>query len=269
MTSSLIAPRATRRAPWGVLVVLAIAQFIVVLDITIVNVALPNIQSNLDFTPEGLQWVISAYTLTFGGFLLLGGRAADLLGRRLVFVIGLIVFGATSLAAGLSVTPEMLVILRAVQGIGGALLSASAFSLLTVTFAHGRQRNIAMGVWGGLAGLGGTFGAVAGGYLVDAFSWQWVFLVNVPIVIALVIAAFPVITESRAQVTGARTFDIAGALLSTAGVLSLILGVIEAGSAAQTLACMPEFFWELSFGIYLIVKGFKPAPLTTGVLDAR
>jgi EmrB/QacA subfamily drug resistance transporter len=217
-----------RRSPWSTLVVLAVAQFMVVLDVTIVNVALPHIQSDLKFQTNDLQWVISAYTLIFGGFLLLGGRAADLIGRRLVFVIGLVVFAASSLLAGLATTALELVVLRGVQGLGGALLSASALTLLTVTFEHGRQRNIALGIWGGLAGLGGTLGAVIGGALVDSLSWRWVFLVNVPFGILVIAASFVVLRESRAPRTGVRTFDVAGALLSTAGLLAIMLGFIRA-----------------------------------------
>ncbi|HEY0254749.1 MAG TPA: MFS transporter, partial [Kofleriaceae bacterium] len=217
-----------RRSPWSTLVVLAIAQFMVVLDVTIVNVALPHIQSDLGFSTDDLQWVISAYTLLFGGFLLLGGRAADLIGRRLVFVIGLVVFGASSLAAGLATSAVELIVLRGVQGLGGALLSASALTLLTVTFEHGRQRNIALGIWGGLAGLGGTLGAVIGGALVDSLSWRWVFLVNVPFGILVVAASFFILRESRAPRTERRTFDAAGALLSTAGLLAIMLGFIRA-----------------------------------------
>lgn len=217
-----------RRNPWTTLAVLAFAQFIVVLDVTIVNVALPDIQSDLDFSATGLQWVISAYTLLFGGFLLLGGRAADLLGRRLVFVAGLALFGAASLGAGLAGSPGLLIAMRALQGFGGALLSPAALSLLTVTFAHGRQRNIAMGIWGGLAGLGGTLGVVAGGVLVDSLSWRWVFFVNVPIVVAVVLVAPFVITESRVTTGPTRSFDVPGAVLGTGGLLALVLGVVQA-----------------------------------------
>jgi EmrB/QacA subfamily drug resistance transporter len=217
-----------RRSPWSTLVVLAVAQFMVVLDVTIVNVALPHIQTDLKFSTNDLQWVISAYTLIFGGFLLLGGRAADLLGRRLVFVIGLAAFVLSSLAAGLANTAVELILFRGVQGLGGALLSASALTLLTVTFEHGRQRNIALGIWGGLAGLGGTMGAVIGGALVDSLSWRWVFLVNVPFGVLVVAASFFILRESRAAVEGKRTFDAAGALLSTAGLLAIMLGFIRA-----------------------------------------
>jgi EmrB/QacA subfamily drug resistance transporter len=217
-----------RRNPWSTLAVLAVAQFMVVLDVTIVNVALPDIQQDLGFTPSGLQWVISAYTLIFGGFLLLGGRAADLIGRRRMFILGLLVFGVTSLVAGLAQTPDQLIAMRAIQGLGGAMLSPAALAILTVTFAHGRERNIAMGIWGGLAGLGGTLGVIAGGLLVDSLSWRWVFLVNVPIAILLAALVPVFVAESRVQPAGRRTFDVAGALLSTAGLLAIVLGVIRA-----------------------------------------
>ncbi len=216
-----------QRNPWSALAVLAVAQFMVVLDVTIVNVALPDIQQDLGFTASGLQWVVSAYTLLFGGFLLLGGRMADLLGRRRMFLAGLVAFGVTSLLAGLAQTPDQLVALRAVQGLGGALLSPAAFAILTVTFRHGRDRNIAMGVWGGLAGLGGTLGVIAGGVLVDSLTWRWIFLVNVPIALALAVVVPMFVAESRATVTGRRTFDVAGAVLSTAGLLAIVLGVIR------------------------------------------
>lgn len=217
-----------QRSPWATLAVLALAQFIVVLDVTIVNVALPDIQADLGFTPETLQWVISAYTLLFGGFLLLGGRAADLLGSRRVFIAGLALFGVSSLVAGLANSSEFLIAARAVQGLGGALLSPAALALLMVTFDHGRDRNIAMGVWGGLAGLGGTLGVVAGGVLVDTLSWAWVFFVNVPIVV-LLIALIPVfVPDHRHGQVGPRTFDTAGAVLGTAGLLAIVYGVVRA-----------------------------------------
>ncbi|MEV0286294.1 MFS transporter [Kribbella sp. NPDC050820] len=215
-----------RRSPWATLAVLALAQFIVVLDVTIVNVALPHIQADLNFSADSLQWVINAYTLLFGGFLLLGGRMADLLGPRRVFVAGLLLFGVTSLVAGLSSSPEFLIAARAVQGLGGALLSPAALAILTVTFAHGRERNIAMGVWGGLAGLGGTLGVVAGGVLVDSLSWQWIFFVNVPIVIALV-AVIPVFVRDVRHAVGRRTFDTLGAVLATTGLLAVVYGVVR------------------------------------------
>ncbi|AGL21512.1 DHA2 family efflux MFS transporter permease subunit [Actinoplanes sp. N902-109] len=218
----------SQRSPWATLAVIAVAQFMVVLDVTIVNVALPHIQQDLGFSAAGLQWVVSAYTLLFGGFLLLGGRVADLLGRRRMFIAGLLLFGVTSLLAGLAQAPDQLIVLRAVQGLGGALLSPAAFAILTVTFAHGRDRNIAMGVWGGLAGLGGTLGVILGGVLVDSLSWRWIFLVNVPFAVVLAVVVPMIVAESRAAGPGRRTFDLAGALLSTAGLLAIVLGVIRA-----------------------------------------
>ena len=217
-----------RRSPWATLAVLALAQFMVVLDVTIVNVALPDIQRDLSFSADNLQWVVSAYTLVFGGFLLLGGRAADLLGRRRVFVAGLGIFAVASLIGGLASSQEVLVGVRAVQGLGGALLSPAALSLLTVTFQQGRERNIAMGVWGGLAGLGGTVGVIAGGVLVDSAGWAWVFFVNVPIAAALIVLTPRIVAESRLDPGATRTYDVAGTLLGTTGVLALIFGVIRA-----------------------------------------
>lgn len=251
-----------RRSPWATLTVLALAQFIVVLDVTIVNVALPNIQSDLHFSTDGLQWVISAYTLLFGGFLLLGGRAADLLGSRRVFIAGLVLFGVTSLAAGLAGSPGTLIAARAVQGLGGALLSPAALSILTVTFPHGRRRNIAMGVWGGLAGLGGTLGVVAGGLLVDSLSWRWVFIVNVPIVIALV-AVTPVFVRRIIPHQGNRSFDLLGAVLGTGGLLALVYGVVRAEPVGWTSA---EVIGFLAAGVvmlaaFLAVEARSKAPL--------
>ena len=216
------------RSRWWTLAVVAIAQFTVVLDVTIVNVALPKIQTDLGFSPENLQWIVSAYTLVFGGFLLLGGRAADLLGRRAVFMTGLVLFAVSSLAAGLSTSQGEIIGARAVQGLGGALLSPAALSIITVTFAHGRERNLAMGVWGGLAGLGGSMGAIIGGALVDSVGWSWIFYVNVPVA-ALVVALTPVfVRDSRAPRSGRSSFDIAGAVTITAAILTLVLGVIRA-----------------------------------------
>jgi EmrB/QacA subfamily drug resistance transporter len=252
-----------QRNPWSTLAVLATAQFMVVLDVTIVNVALPDIQQDLGFSASGLQWVISAYTLLFGGFLLLGGRAADLLGRRRMFMVGLLVFGVTSLVAGLAQNPEQLVIMRALQGLGGAMLSPAAFAILTVTFKQGRDRNIAMGVWGGLAGLGGTLGVIAGGLLVDSLSWRWVFLVNVPIAVVLAAVVPLFVAESRVRPAGGRTFDLAGALLSTGGLLAIVLGVIRAEPLGWS---SPEVIALLIGGLALLagfvrVESRSAAPL--------
>src|SRR4051812_23129561 len=218
-----------RSSPWSTLTVLALAQFMVVLDVTIVNVALPDIQADLGFSSAGLQWVVSAYTLLFGGFLLLGGRAGDLLGRRRMFMSGMALFTGASLVAGLAPSPGVLIAARAAQGLGGALLSPAALSILTVTFAHGRDRNLAMGIWGGLAGLGGTLGVVAGGVLVDAIGWQGVFFVNVPIGIALIATTPLFVRESRAGIDGPRGLNVTGAALGTGGLLTLGVGGVRAG----------------------------------------
>ncbi len=219
---------------WLVLAVLAVAQFMVVLDVTIVNVALPAIQTDLGFSVDGLQWVVNAYTLAFGSLLLLGGRASDLLGRRRVFLAGLGLFATASLAGGLASSPEMLVAVRAVQGIGAALLSPAALALLTVTFPAGRDRNIALGVWGALAAIGGTLGVVAGGVLVDAAGWQWIFFVNVPFALLGLVATPRIVAESRRA--GGQGFDLAGAVLASTGLLALVYAIIRTDAAGWTSA---------------------------------
>lgn len=224
------------RRPGAVLALLATAQFVDVLDVTIVNVALPHVQRDLHFNGNGLQWVVSAYVLFYGGFLLLGGRVADALGRRRVFVGGLALFGLASLGAGLAPDAGTLVAVRALQGLGAALMSPAALSLLTVTFPAGRGRDLALGIWGGLAGLGGTAGVVLGGLLVDTLSWRWIFLVNVPVVAALVALSPIVITDSRVARRAGQSLDVAGAVLGTGGLLALVLGVIRTDPAGWTSA---------------------------------
>jgi EmrB/QacA subfamily drug resistance transporter len=220
-------------------------------------------QTHLHFTADGLQWVVNAYTLAFGGFLLLGGRAADLLGRRRVFVAGLTLFTAASLVAGLSASPAMLIAARAAQGLGGALLSPAALSLLQVTFEHGRERNIAIGVWGALAGVGGTLGIVAGGLLVDGLGWASVFFVNVPIGVALVLATRRVVTESRGQVGDRRSFDLPGAVLGTSGMLALVFGVVRSQplgwGSAEVIACLAGGIALL--GAFVAVEARAATPL--------
>jgi MFS family permease len=169
---------------WWALGLLSVVQFMVVLDIAIVNVALPSIQVDLGFSQENLQWVISAYALTFGGFLLLGGRAADLLGRRRVFLIGLLVFAAGSIFAGLAWDDVSLIGARAVQGLGAAVISPAALSILTTTFSEGRDRNIALGVWGAVGGFGAAAGVLLGGVFTESLSWEWIFFVNAPVSVA-------------------------------------------------------------------------------------
>ena len=226
------------RRKWLALALLCVVQFMVVLDIAIVNVALPSIQVDLGFSQENLQWVISAYALVFGGFLLLGGRAADMLGRRRLFLGGLVVFTAASLLAGFAWSEASLLGARAVQGLGAAVITPAALSILSTTFAEGRDRNIALGAWGAVGGFGAVAGVLLGGVLTDALSWEWIFLVNVPVGVAAFAVAPVLLQESRdARV---KRFDVPGALLVTAGLSSLVYAITQAGRdgwlAGQTLA---------------------------------
>ncbi len=212
-----------------VLALIALAQFVVVLDASIVNVALPSIGRDLNFAPDDLSWVVNAYTLTFGGFLLLGGRLADLLGRRRLFVIGLILFAVASLAGGLAQSSGWLVAARAVQGLGAALLSPAALSILTTTFSEGAERNKALGVWGAVAGSGGAAGVLFGGMLTQWAGWEWVLFVNVPIGLAAAAASLMILQESRSE--GPRHFDVAGAVTITAGLSLLVYTLVDANNA--------------------------------------
>jgi EmrB/QacA subfamily drug resistance transporter len=222
---------------WLALVLLAAAQFVVVLDASIVNVALPSIGEALDFSQDNLSWVVNAYTLTFGGFLLLGGRMADLLGRRRLFIGGLILFAAASLAGGLAQSDVWLVSARAVQGLGAAMLSPAALSLVTVLFAEGAERNKAMGVWGAAVGSGGAAGVLLGGMLTEWAGWEWVLFVNVPIGIFAALLSPRLLPESRVE--GHRHFDFAGAISVTAGLSLLVYSLVNANQAgwgsAETL----------------------------------
>jgi EmrB/QacA subfamily drug resistance transporter len=223
---------------WLALALLSAVQFMVVLDIAIVNVALPSIKVDLGFSQENLQWVISAYALVFGGFLLLGGRSADLLGRRRVFLAGIVLFTLASLLAGLAWSETSLIGARAFQGLGAAIISPAALSILSTTFAEGRERNIALGVWGAVGGFGAAAGVLLGGVLTDALSWEWIFFVNVPVGAAAFVLAPFLLGESRdARV---RSFDVPGAVFVTGGLSSLVYAITQAGqdgwTAGRTLA---------------------------------
>ncbi len=195
------------------LLLLCMVQFMVVLDIAIVNVALPSIQVDLGFSQEDLQWVISAYALVFGGFLLLGGRAADMLGRRRLFLVGVVVFTAASLLAGLAWSEPSLIAARAFQGLGAAVITPAALSILSTTFAEGRERNIALGAWGAVGGFGAVAGVLLGGVLTDALSWEWIFFVNVPVGVLGFVLAPLLLHESRdAHI---KRFDLPGAVSSS------------------------------------------------------
>ena len=198
------------RKRWFALAVIVAAQFMVVLDVAIVNVALPSIKTDLHFSQESLQWVITAYSILFGGVLLLGGRLADLLGRRRLFVAGLALFTVSSLLDGLAWSEGSLIAFRSLQGLGAAMLSPAALSILTTTFEEGRERNLALGIWGAASGSGGAAGVLLGGALTSAFSWSWIFFINVPAGV-LVLALVPfLLRESRADLAH-RHFDAAGA----------------------------------------------------------
>src|SRR5215210_1774342 len=217
---------ATTQRKWLALALLATVQFMVVLDIAIVNVALPSIKVDLGFSQENLQWVISAYALLFGGLLLLGGRAADLLGRRRLFVAGLVIFSAASLASGLAWSDDALIIARAVQGLGAAIITPAALSMLTTTFAEGRERNTALGVWGAVGAFGAVAGVLLGGILTDWLSWEWIFYINVPVGLAALALTPLLLTESRdAEV---KSFDVPGAALVTGGLVTLVYAITQA-----------------------------------------
>jgi EmrB/QacA subfamily drug resistance transporter len=211
------------------LALIVTAQFMVILDVAIVNVALPSIKTDLGFSEANLQWVISAYAILFGGTLLLGGRLADLLGRRRLFVAGLLLFAAASLLCGIAWSDWSLVGFRAVQGLGGALLAPAALSLLMTTFAEGRERNLALGIYGAASGSGAAVGVLLGGVLTSYLSWSWIFFVNVPVGVAAALLAPVVLRESRPDL-GHRHFDVRGALTVTAGLMLLVYALTRATS---------------------------------------
>jgi EmrB/QacA subfamily drug resistance transporter len=219
---------------WKALAVLGVAYLMVVLDVSIVNVALPSIQSDLNFSSaDTLQWVISGYALTFGGFLLLGGRAGDILGRRKLFMIGLGLFAVTSLICGLSVSAGMLIAARLAQGAAGAILSPSVFSIVSVTFEEGAERNKALGILGAIAGSGAAIGVLLGGVLTEYLGWEWIFFVNVPIGVAALFFVPRVVHESKAADL-MRLFDTAGAVSVTASLMLLVYGLTESTSRGWT-----------------------------------
>jgi EmrB/QacA subfamily drug resistance transporter len=227
----------SERRKWLALALLSAVQFMVVLDIAIVNVALPSIKVDLGFSQENLQWVISAYALVFGGFLLLGGRAADLVGRRRIFLVGVVVFTLASLLAGLAWSEASLIGARAFQGLGAAIITPAALSILSTTFVEGRERNVALGVWGAVGGFGAAAGVLLGGILTDALSWEWIFFVNVPVGATAFVLAPLLLRESRdARV---KTFDVPGAVLVTGGLSSLVYAITQGGQkgwlSGQTL----------------------------------
>jgi EmrB/QacA subfamily drug resistance transporter len=230
MTLSTTAAAPVERRKWLGLAALCAAFFMVILDVAIVNVALPTIQEDLGFSQKNLQWVVSAYALTFGGLLLLGGRAADLLGRRRLFIVGLAIFAAASLLAGLAWSDTILIAARAFQGIGAAIMTPAALSILMTTFREGAERNTALGIWGAVGASGGTVGVLLGGILTDTIGWEWIFFLNVPVGLGVIAVAPALLRESRADM-GHRRFDLAGAVSVTAAIALLVYALVEAESA--------------------------------------
>jgi EmrB/QacA subfamily drug resistance transporter len=227
VNDSSISPELHSRR-WAALALVVVAQFMVILDVAIVNVALPEIGADLGFSQESLQWVITAYAIFFGGLLLLGGRLADLLGRRRVFIVGVAIFTASSLLAGLAWSDQALIVFRAVQGFGGALLAPAGLSILITTFQEGRERNLALGIWGAASGSGAATGVLLGGLLTSYLSWSWNFFINVPVG-AVVIALAPLLLlESRGNALGRRHFDFAGAASVTSGLMVFVYALTRA-----------------------------------------
>src|SRR4051812_36222140 len=240
------------RRRWFALALIVAAQFMVVLDVAIVNVALPSIKTDLNFSQESLQWVITAYSIFFGGVLLLGGRLADLLGRRRLFAIGLALFTVSSLLDGLAWSEGSLIAFRSLQGLGAALLSPAALSILTTTFREGRERNLALGIWGAASGSGGAAGVLLGGALTSALGWSWIFFINVPVGIAVIALSPWLLRESRAELEH-RHFDVAGAASITGGLMLLVYAMTRAaqhgwgtgataGLLAASVALIAAFF---------------------------
>jgi EmrB/QacA subfamily drug resistance transporter len=221
--------------PWVILVLVCIAQFMVILDATVVNVALPSIQNDLGLSEANLQWIVNAYALVFGGFLLLGGRAGDLLGRKRLFLAGVVVFTVASLLNGLATSSTWLISTRALQGLGAAFISPAALAIISTTFAEGKERGKALGVWAAIASGGSAVGLVLGGVLTQAFSWPWIFYINVPIGVAAFVLSMRLIPESIDE-HAERSFDIAGAVTATAGLMTLVYAIVKAQSDGWTSA---------------------------------
>jgi EmrB/QacA subfamily drug resistance transporter len=259
------------RTRWLALAVIVAAQFMVVLDVAIVNVALPSIKTDLHFSEQNLQWVITAYSIVFGGVLLLGGRLADILGRRKLFVAGLVLFTVSSLLDGLAWSEGSLIAFRALQGLGAALLSPAALSILTTTFSEGRERNIALGVWGAASGSGAAAGVLLGGVLTSAFGWSWIFFVNVPAG-AIVLAATPFLLRESKAGLGHHTFDFAGAASITGGLMLLVYALTRAAQhgwgTTQTIGLLLAS-GALIVGFVVIESRSKAPLLPLGIFKLR
>jgi EmrB/QacA subfamily drug resistance transporter len=245
------------------LILACLAQFMVILDVSVVNVALPSIRHSLHFSEANLQWVVNGYTVTFAGFLLLGGRAADHLGRRRVFISGLSLFALASLAGGLATSQGTLIAARAVQGLGGAVIAPASLSILTTTFPEGAARNRAVGIWGAMGGAGGAAGVLLGGVITDLVNWRWILFINVPIGLATAVMTRRYVAEGR-NPERTRNFDLAGALTATLGLSILVLGIVRTDTtgwgSAPTLALIAGGIVLL--GVFVFVEGrLARAPL--------
>jgi EmrB/QacA subfamily drug resistance transporter len=248
---------------WLLLGIVCIGQFMVVLDISIVNVALPSIQRDLRFSSSELQWVVNAYTLTFAGFLLLGGRAADLFGRRRIFLVGLTVFTLASLFGGLAQNETWLIAARTLQGLGAAILAPATLTILTATFAEGSARARALGVWSAVASAGASAGALLGGVLTDVLSWRWILFVNVPVGVVALIAARRYLPESRADMAH-RHLDVAGAVTVTGGLVALVYAIVrtERYSWGSPQVVLPLTVAVVLLGAFVMIQQrFSRAPL--------
>src|SRR5437588_5920730 len=247
---------------WTALILLCVAQFVVVLDASIVNVALPSIGRGLHFSEQNLPWIVNAYVIAFGGSLLLGGRAADLLGRRRVFMAGLLVVAVASLAAGFSATQGELIAARAAQGLGAAIISPSALSVVTTLFRDGAERNKALGAWGAVAGSAGAAGVLLGGVLTTGLGWQWVLWVNVPVSVIALALTPGLIPESRSE-SETRSFDAAGAVSITAGLSLLAYALLDASSSGwgSTKIVSLLVLAAALIGAFVVIELRSKAPL--------
>ncbi len=255
-------PSVSPTSPWLAVAVLCVAEFMIVLDATIVNVALPSIQRGLRFSPSSLQWVINMYTLAFGGFMLLGGRAGDLIGRKVVFGAGIVVFTGASLFNGLAQSSGMLIAGRGLQGLGAALLAPAVLSIITTTFSDTSERAKAMAIWSAIAASGGAIGLLLGGAVTDLASWRWIFFVNVPVGVALAVATVSLVPNSRSEL-GHRTFDLPGTATVTAGLIVLVFGIVKSNTYGWG---SPRTIGLLALGVvllaaFLAIERRSPAPL--------
>jgi EmrB/QacA subfamily drug resistance transporter len=248
--------------PWLVLVLICLAQFMVILDATIVNVALPSIQRDLGLGEANLQWIVNAYALVFGGFLLLGGRAGDLLGRKRLFLAGLVVFTVASLLNGLATSSGMLIGFRALQGLGAAFIAPAALSIISTTFAEGKERARALGVWAAIAIGGSAVGLILGGVLTQSFSWPWIFFVNVPVGVLGFVLSLRYVPESRDE-HAQRSFDVAGAVTATGGLMALVYAIVKAETSGWTSATTIGFFLfsAVLLASFVAIELRSPSPL--------